>query len=190
MKELNDTNEFICQNCGSVLNVRMIDNKRSFSKKELTEMLNAEDFSDMLISDMSLIDVYCDCGKPKLSVNDSIMLSEVNYWKYSDNEMLGVPDTSGVPVPKYLDSKSSLSKVVSDAGNIHTAWELDNKMVLVFEFIGSNYPQVAMYVSDSIDDYFESISGIEWIVNGLNDDVLYQYYLYESKGKQKAPTVA
>ena len=80
----NSKSEFVCLNCNSVMEVRMIDSNKCFSKKDLLKMIETEDFSVMLESDMSYFEVYCFCSKPQLSVEDKLLLNEIDYWKYAD----------------------------------------------------------------------------------------------------------
>ncbi len=86
----NSKSEFICQNCNSVMDVKMIDSNKSFSKKELLTMMDTEDFSDMLATDMSYLEVFCYCNNPLLSINDSLLLNEIDYWKYAEPQFLDI----------------------------------------------------------------------------------------------------
>ena len=85
MRQKNNSKlDFICQSCKSIMEVKMIGSNKCFSKKDLLTMMETEDFSVMLESDMSYLDVYCFCSKPQLSIEDKLLLNEIDYWKYAD----------------------------------------------------------------------------------------------------------
>ena len=86
----NSKSEFVCQNCNSVMEVKMIDSNKCFSKKELMTMMAIEDFSAMLESDITYLEVYCFCDKPRVSIDDSLLLNEIDYWKYAEPQFLDI----------------------------------------------------------------------------------------------------
>ena len=64
-KNNNSKSEFLCQNCNSVMDVKMIDSNKSFSKKELLTMMDTEDFSGTNIKEIAKKYILQEKGTPE-----------------------------------------------------------------------------------------------------------------------------
>lgn len=74
-----------------------------------------------------------------------------------------------VDLPKIMDIKAAMVHVVTqDGGYIHIAWKTGDDKVIWFEYIPNNWPQGGLMVSDSVKEYKNAISDIDWIMDEEN----------------------
>ena len=77
-----------------------------------------------------------------------------------------------VDLPKIMDIKAAMVHVVTqDGGYIHIAWKTGDDKVIWFEYIPNNWTQGAqggLMVIDSVEEYKNAISDIDWIMDEEN----------------------
>jgi hypothetical protein len=98
-----------------------------------------------------------------------------------------------ISMPGFLDSRDCILQVHTFNDNIHQSWTLSDGKVISFENIPENYPSGSLCIWDSMDDYIDAISDVDW----LNDpDYIvhhqleeYGYPFYEEEDEDELPIV-